>query len=417
MIPTESLLFEPKLATTGVGSLPHRDPRAGVADVLAFCPEFPYWPQFPNRSPSEHMYRQFSAGLPGVRQVAGPAGPATPGGGPGDEPKLTWRRDEEALEGLERAYAGVLELAETGAVAGQVWGLGPGEACGLYALSTAMRERDAAADSSVAAPAAPEGRRVPSGVDELKGLKGQITGPVSLGLSVTGEGGRALLYEEDIMDGVARALALKARWQEDFLSDVIGGASCGPRASSGPAASSAAGAASVLISVDEPYLGTFGSAYFPYRPETVLSYLQAFDDALRGRWGVHCCANTDWEFILASPARFLSFDAYAYGDKVALYPGSIESFLGAGKTLAWGIVPTSSEALRSESEASLARRLASLFETLASRGVSETKLVRQSMITPSCGLAGLSVEESRRAMSLAASVSEALRREFGLHVC
>jgi len=127
---------------------------------------------------------------------------------------------------------------------------------------------------------------------------------------------------------------------------------------------------------------------------------------------VHCCANTDWEFLLGSPVRFVSFDAYAYGDKLVLYPEAVKDFLAAGKTLLWGIIPTSAESLAAEDADRLTRRLCRLFETLVARGVPEAALGRQAMITPACGLAGLSVEDARRAMSLAVQVSTAMRENW-----
>lgn len=359
--------FAPGLATTGVGSLPHLSVTDALADVLAFCPEYPYWPQLPRLSWREDMYRQFSAGLPGL----------TPDGDSSASGRIAWRHDDEARRGLGEVYEDVLAGVKT---LGN-WAVPREDAAGLYALDEALT--------------------LSAGARGLAGLKGQITGPISLGLAVTDESGRALLYQEDLMDGVARALALRARWQEDFLAHLAGQA---------PRSGEATGL--TLMSVDEPYLGTFGSAYFPYRPETVLNYLEIFAATLRGIWGVHCCANTDWEFLMASPVRFLSFDAYSYGERLVLYPEAVRRFVDGGNSLVWGIVPTAAEDLAAEDSPSLTRRLVGYFETLVARGVSERALARQSMVTPACGLAGLPVEGARRAMGLAAAVSEAARLEF-----
>lgn len=390
----------PHLATTGVGSLPHRSAEQAVADVLAFCPEYPYWPQLPRRDSREDMYRQYSAGLPGLGPRDSVAAAAGGDGG------LGWRRDDEALRRLEQVYTDVL----AGESSLDRWAIGRADAAGLYALDDALRGRAPATSGSAAGP----GHGTVTGAARFAGLKGQITGPVSLGLAVTEASGRALLYEEDLMDGVARGLALRARWQERFLEGAAASlAATGRQAlAGGGAAASASGAAdgpATLISVDEPYLGTFGSAYFPYRPETVLGYLKAFDEALSGVWGLHCCANTDWEFVLGSPAGFVSFDAYAYGDRLVLYPEAVKAFVGDGKTIVWGIVPTAADRLAAEDAASLTRRLDGLFETLVARGVPEETLARQSMITPACGLAGLTLDDAKRAMSLALEVSREMR--------
>lgn len=363
----------PGFAVTGIGSLPHTSPAAAVDDILALCPEYPYWPQLPRVSGREDMYRQYSADLPGLV-----ARSAT------DAPR--WRRDPAALATLERVYSDTLTL-EAGSESDVAevlarWELTRHAAAGLYALAEARPGHREAA---------------------LSGIKGQITGPLSLGLAVTDEDGRALLYQEDLMDGVVRALVLRGRWMVRFLRGLLPPA---PHPAAGP------GSADVLISVDEPYLGTFGSAYFPYRPDTVLSYLRAFDGGLDAHWGVHCCANTDWEFLLASPIRFLSFDAFAYGERLSIYPTAIRAFLADGRILVWGIVPTDREALAATTAPELARRLLSLLERLVGRGVPEAELVRQSMVTPACGLAGLTPTEARRAMVLTREVSDILRSTF-----
>jgi len=51
---------------TGVGSLPHLDPRAAVGEVLSLFREIPFWPQLPRRTPLEQMLPQFAAALPGA---------------------------------------------------------------------------------------------------------------------------------------------------------------------------------------------------------------------------------------------------------------------------------------------------------------------------------------------------------------
>lgn len=351
---------------TGIGSLPHTRPADAVRDVLASCPELPFWPQLPRRSPQEDMYRQFSAGLPGLEDVET--------GGRG------WRRGPETEARLERVYRDFVALSGETGDPSDAWGLSAAEAAGLDALVRFLQGGSGT------------GRRV-------VGIKGQVTGPVSLGLAVTDDRGRALLYEEDLMDGVVRGLALRARWQERVLARCLGGGDALHR---------------VLVSVDEPYLGTFGSAFFPYRPETVRAYFEVFAATLEGTWGVHCCSNTDWGFLLELPVRFVSFDAHAYGARLLLYPEAVRRFVERGGLVAWGVVPTTSPDLAETSAVELTRRLLDLIGALVGRGVPEGRLVRQSLVTPACGLAGLSRDEAGRALSLARAVSEAARAELGL---
>ncbi len=50
-------------AVLGIGSLPHTDPAAAVRFVAEYCPEIPFWPQLPQRSPQDDLLLQMVAPL------------------------------------------------------------------------------------------------------------------------------------------------------------------------------------------------------------------------------------------------------------------------------------------------------------------------------------------------------------------
>ena len=56
-----------RLAPTGIGSTHHCDASAAVSTILAAYPELPFWPQLPNRAPSEAMAPQAGLALQGAR--------------------------------------------------------------------------------------------------------------------------------------------------------------------------------------------------------------------------------------------------------------------------------------------------------------------------------------------------------------
>ena len=49
-------------------------------------------------------------------------------------------------------------------------------------------------------------------------IKGQITGPVTFGLGLTDQNGKAIFYDEKIRDVAVKLIAQKARWQVKKLS-------------------------------------------------------------------------------------------------------------------------------------------------------------------------------------------------------
>jgi len=86
------------------------------------------------------------------------------------------------------------------------------------------------------------------------------------------------------------------------------------------------------------------------------------------------------------------------------YPAELQGFLERGGRVAWGIVPTSEQALH-ESGASLLARMFDLWDRLAQLGVDRVLLQRQSLITPACGTGLLSEELARTIYSLTAEVA------------
>ena len=93
--------------------------------------------------------------------------------------------------------------------------------------------------------------------------------------------------------------------------------------------------------------------------------------------GIHCCANTDWPFVMGLGIDFLSFDAYDYGYTIALYPEEVERFINGGGGLAWGIVPNSEEKLARESVNSLVRKLDGTMQALESKGVDREAVAKE----------------------------------------
>jgi methionine synthase II (cobalamin-independent) len=56
----------PAAAVTGIGSLPHLDPRAAAELVLERLPDLPFIPSLPRRSPAEGMLAQVVVGVRGI---------------------------------------------------------------------------------------------------------------------------------------------------------------------------------------------------------------------------------------------------------------------------------------------------------------------------------------------------------------
>ncbi|GAH81517.1 unnamed protein product, partial [marine sediment metagenome] len=99
---------------------------------------------------------------------------------------------------------------------------------------------------------------------------------------------------------------------------------------------------------------------------------------------------------------------------LSVYPNEVKSFLQRGGTIAWGIVPNDEEALAKESLSSLRDRLEEAMAPFTRNGVSFKQILRQGLLTPSCGLAALSPEAACQALELLAKLSHNLRKRYTL---
>ncbi len=330
----------PALAVTGIGSVPFLDTHEAVGLILANMTQIPYWPQMPQKGFQEDMVSQGTGGLPLIfcdleqRQV-----------------RITDAdRDTALTDFYEAALQEELEK----------FSLAPEEATGFYGLLEALRSLP---------------------VDAPAFVKGQVVGPVTFATIVKGLDGKAILFDQELIQAVTRGLALKAAWQVAKIRET------GRQA---------------IIFFDEPSLTGFGSAFLQISREEVIALLTETIAAARepaeAYFGVHCCGNTDWSVLLESPIDILSFDSYEFFDNLKLYDKPLNKFLKRGGYLAWGLVPTSPTA-PAETEAALWEKFTAQVEELVIAGLDKKALLSQSLITPACGLGYLAPEKAQEALS------------------
>ncbi|MCP4683371.1 MAG: hypothetical protein GY864_13655, partial [Desulfobacterales bacterium] len=129
-----------------------------------------------------------------------------------------------------------------------------------------------------------------------------------------------------------------------------------------------------------------------------------------GLVGIHVCANAEWSLILDSKADIVSFDTYAYFDKFILYKDQIKQFMARGGILAWGIIPTlSAQDLEKETCDSLTEKWEEQVCQVEALGIDRTKIISQSLITPSCGTGSLSLDMAVQALKLTGEVSRKIQ--------
>jgi len=329
---------------TAIGSMPHTDPRAACSQILKYLKEIPCWPQLPKRSFKENMYAQYSQGFPGITVTS---------------ERVYVDRAKSLDEPLEKLYSAYLENDV------DKYPVSADYAAGLHSFLGLKKFSPLA-------------------------VKGQVTGPVSWGLTITDNNQRSIIYDDVLADAAAKFLRLKAGWQEKELKKI---------------------SPNTIIFVDEPYMASFGSVSVPLSGEKVVSLLEEVFRGIEGLKGVHCCGNTDWSVLLSTSVDIVSFDAYNYAQSLSLYPKDIQNLLERDGVIAWGIVPNDEPSLAKETVASLKDRLEEAMAPFTRNGVPFHQLLRQGLLTPSCTLASLNTPDSAaRALELLAELSQMIRK-------
>jgi methionine synthase II (cobalamin-independent) len=345
--------FEPHYMTSLIGSFPHTD-GAELSRRLIARIDAPAWPQLPRLTYHENMYVQYSDGLPGVQLDDA-------------REKILFDTTIDLSPALESFYERYL----TDDV--ESFALKPEYAAGFYAMLDLLKETSG------------------------EWVKGQVTGPISFGLTVTDQDLRSILYNELLADAIVKNMAMKARWQVQQLR---------------------AARPNVILFVDEPYLASFGSAFISLSREQVIAMLDEVFEAIHREGalaGVHCCANTDWSVLLATQVDILNLDAYGYIENLALYPAELRAFLDRGGSIAWGIIPNNEDVLPATPEKLAGRMLGGLnliSDKAQARGVviRSAELADRSLITPSCGLGSTTIDIADRVVDTLAKTGEILQR-------
>ncbi|HAS55192.1 MAG: hypothetical protein A2X56_01505 [Nitrospirae bacterium GWC2_57_13] len=336
---------------TGIGSLPLLNADEATALSLRWLPEAPIWPQLPKKDFREQMDGQYNEALPGLEL---------------DEKKqrFFFNASRDLTPELERFFERYLEKDAA------YFRMTEDYAAGFYSLLRVLKQ------------GLPPAARF---------VKGHITGPLTLGTSLKDEKGRDIIHHDLLFDAVVKGLAMKAAWQIETLKQF---------------------GLPVIIFIDEPAMESLGSAFSAVSADVVSEKLNEIIDSIHeagGIAGIHCCGNADWPMLFKTRIDIVNFDAFGYLDKVLLYPDDIRAFYVRGGTLAWGIVPTGAFTGQ-ETAAELIARLEAGMKRLEDHGVEKRTILRQCILTPSCGMGSLTPEQAVAILKLLGQVSESMKK-------
>jgi hypothetical protein len=311
---------------TGVGSLPHVDAAAAARSVLDLTPSLPAVPQLPSRDAREGMLAQWLGALPEVS--VHPDGSFT----------------------VEATVSGdpdpVFDEASHGGLLGFVDALG--------ALDAPPR-----------------------------GVKAQVTGPLTLGVALTRAGLPAPV-------AFARAGELVDAWT-DALGTLL--------------LRRAANSQHVVV-LDEPGLVEWEDDDPPIAREDAVDLLSSALAGISGVTGVHACGSSERRMAVEAGPSVVGFEVR---DDVVVDGVALSRYLDGGGWIAWGAVPTDRPV--GDKAEHWWKQLVALWCELTRAGCDPVVLRTQAVITPACGLAGHGEDQADRVMRLAVELGERAREQ------
>ncbi|MDD5773935.1 MAG: hypothetical protein PHX78_10770 [bacterium] len=334
---------------TGIGSLPYSEPKKAVDLIFSSIPEIPFWPQLTKKDKKEDMIFQYLDAMPAV--IHDPKK---------DKLILDPKKDKE--EALTKMYEKFIE--------GDIehFKITKERASGLYYFLDKIPKEDS---------------------DKALMVKGHVTGPFTFAFSAVDSFDKSLLYDEAMLEAIAKVLAMKAVWQANLLKKKFN--------------------KDIIIFFDEPYLSSFGSAFCPLTKDRVISLLEETFNIVKVKskalTGIHCCGNTDWPMLFESGVDIVNFDAWNYAEKFALYPDQLKTFLKKGGIIAWGIVPTNAMELKVKIN-DLKNKFQECVKILTAQGIDKDLLLKNTIFTPSCGLGSKTEKEAEYVFALLGQTKE-----------
>lgn len=328
-------------STTGIGSVPYNSAEEGLKLVAHCMPDWPHWPQLPSSSLEEGFVLQYIQPLVRLGLVA-------------------WGKDIHFNRNSATWEENVLRFYELYLA----WQNGEKEAEAFFALQgQSFHGLEYFVDNFF------------DYFQEANGVKGQLSGPLTVGLEIKDEQGKDAFYDENLRDLLVKCLQTQGVMQVKKLQTLK---------------------KDVVLFIDDPAIFLLGSAtHITLTKEEISNALLEIMQPLKAmgtKIGVHICAQTDWSLLFdLLQIDVVSFDAYTYFSSMTAYVQALRRFLQRGGKIAWGIVPTSQMAWQLTVE-SLLSIFQEQVEQLVSLGLEKELLLKNIIWTPSCGTGTLTIE-------------------------
>lgn len=345
-----------------IGSLPHKDVKKAM-DIVEKNFAIPFWPQLAKLNKNEDMIAQFLEGMAGLTINKT------------EEKVYLENESDEFFEQLENLFMDYEEVITNN----------DDEVLDRYAISEN--------NSSTIKPFLEI-------VEKHKPsfAKGQIVGPFTLATTLTDKEGKCAFYDETLREIIVKTLSLKALWQIKEIKKA------NPETTP-------------IIFLDEPSISQLGtSAFITISKEEVVAVIKEISDLIKENGAlsaIHCCGKCDWSVPVEVGVSIINLDGFFFAQNLSLFSNELKPFLDNGGVIAWGVVPTlDKEALEASDIKTMITKFDEAIDYLVKKGIDKSLLLKNSMVTPSCGAGSLSVELAEKAMNLTQELSTELLNKY-----
>ena len=352
---------ELKLECLAIGSLPHNNLENALSLVKNCFNSVPFWPQLTKINKNEDMIVQFLENMPSFFIC--------------NDKCCMETESDKFFEGIEQFYADYEEItSDINAFCLDKYAISKKYSCAFPEFLEIIKDT------------------------KPKFAKGQIVGPFTLATTLVDKQGRCAIYDETLREIIVKTLSLKALWQIKKIKD-------------------ANPATTPIIFIDEPSISQLGtSAYITVSQTEVSDMIKEIVEVIHtheAMCAIHCCGKCDWKMPVKAGVDIINLDAYSYAQNLSLFKNDLEKFLLKGGIIAWGIVPTlDKEALEKADIKSMLDVFLKGVKYLTNKGIDEKLIIDNSVITPSCGAGGLSIELAEKAMKLTKQLSDTLKERY-----
>lgn len=338
-----------------LGILPHKSINAIVDIVSKYFPDTPFWAQMPNYAPSEGQFQQFVSGIPGVKNdVLGKKCYLD------TRSYLYQSRSKEILKDYEDLSLSTLNKYK------------PNSVFFDYFLRILEEQKP-------------------------KHAKGQIVGPISLGLLLCDETGNPVIENRKAMDIIIKSVCLQMIAQICEMKTIYP-------------------AIVPYIFVEEPEIN---KAYAPEQAcrskKRILSILKSVAKAIKENGAIpvfHSNACQDWSLPISAGFEVLSFNAETQFVTIMSNSVKMDKFLNSGGKLAWGLIPSNPEIITHTDTFGLFNHFLELVTRLKNfYKIHKSLILNNSLVTVGMNSAVFTDTVSEKAIILARQLADRISQE------